>query len=229
MPACQFSNGLAATSMATTGVDEPPDGTSIRTWGAAPWPSSRVSVSASLEPDLDHDGFGDETQDKCLGTAGPENGCPPGSGGGGGVTPGSNPVVLAKVGSERLAPTSFPAAPSGPSALSAARKYGTKVTYTLNQAASTRFTVAQLLSGRKDSRGRCVAPTRRNRTARKCTRAVTLRGSFTRSGKAGTNTFRFTGRIGGKRLKPSSYKLVATPKANGLIGKPVSASFRIIR
>jgi hypothetical protein len=33
-------------------------------------------VSALLEPDADHDGFGDESQDKCVGTAGPYNGCP---------------------------------------------------------------------------------------------------------------------------------------------------------
>jgi hypothetical protein len=33
-------------------------------------------VSATLEPDADQDGFGDETQDKCVGTAGSANGCP---------------------------------------------------------------------------------------------------------------------------------------------------------
>jgi hypothetical protein len=33
-------------------------------------------VSAQLEPDADHDVFGDETQDKCVGTAGTANGCP---------------------------------------------------------------------------------------------------------------------------------------------------------
>jgi hypothetical protein len=33
-------------------------------------------VSAQLEPDEDRDAFGDETQDKCLGTAGTANGCP---------------------------------------------------------------------------------------------------------------------------------------------------------
>jgi hypothetical protein len=33
-------------------------------------------VSAQLEPDADNDSFGDETQDKCIGTAGTANGCP---------------------------------------------------------------------------------------------------------------------------------------------------------
>jgi len=35
-----------------------------------------LDVSATLEPDADNDGFGDETQDKCIGTAGTANGCP---------------------------------------------------------------------------------------------------------------------------------------------------------
>lgn len=35
-----------------------------------------VNISAQLEPDADDDGFGDESQDKCVGTAGPFNGCP---------------------------------------------------------------------------------------------------------------------------------------------------------
>jgi hypothetical protein len=36
----------------------------------------QINFSARLEPDADHDSFGDETQDKCVGTAGPFNGCP---------------------------------------------------------------------------------------------------------------------------------------------------------
>ena len=41
-----------------------------------PVPLFQLSVSAALEPDSDSDGFGDETQDKCVGTAGAANGCP---------------------------------------------------------------------------------------------------------------------------------------------------------
>jgi hypothetical protein len=35
-----------------------------------------VDISATLEPDVDKDGFGDESQDQCLGQAGTNNGCP---------------------------------------------------------------------------------------------------------------------------------------------------------
>jgi hypothetical protein len=34
-------------------------------------------VNAVVEPDADHDGFGDETQDRCPGVAGPQDGCLP--------------------------------------------------------------------------------------------------------------------------------------------------------
>jgi hypothetical protein len=36
---------------------------------------SRVNISARLEPDNDHDGFGDETQDKCATDAGTQGAC----------------------------------------------------------------------------------------------------------------------------------------------------------
>ena len=35
-----------------------------------------VDLSAQLEPDADRDVYGDETQDKCIGTSGTSNGCP---------------------------------------------------------------------------------------------------------------------------------------------------------
>jgi hypothetical protein len=92
-----------------------------------------------------------------------------------------------------------------------------------------RFTVVQPEPGRKARGGRCVKPTRANRKARKCTRLVTLTGSFTRGGKAGANSFRFTGRLAGHRLKPGKYQLVATPSAGGRTGRAASASFRIIK
>ena len=37
---------------------------------------SKLDIAAVLEQDSDTDGFGDETQDKCVGTAGTFNGCP---------------------------------------------------------------------------------------------------------------------------------------------------------
>jgi hypothetical protein len=158
------------------------------------------------------------------GAAGPFN-LHVGGGGGGGSGGG---VAVAAVSRETLSPRAFPAAPSGPSALAAKRRYGTKVGYTLNEAASVRFTVVQPQTGRKAKGGRCVKPTRANRKARRCTRLVALRGSFTRAGSAGANSFRFTGRLAGHKLKPGKYRLVATPSAGAKTGRAASASFQII-
>lgn len=36
----------------------------------------QLDVAANVEPDADSDGFGDETQDRCLGVPGPTGGCP---------------------------------------------------------------------------------------------------------------------------------------------------------
>jgi hypothetical protein len=150
-----------------------------------------------------------------------------GAGAPGGGSGGSGGAVLAAVDAETLSPRAFSAYPRGPSALAAKRRrYGTQVRYTLNEAAVVRFTVVQPEPGRS-SHGRCAKPTKANRRARGCTRTVTLRGSFTRSGVAGVNSFRFTGRLQGRRLKRGKYELVATPSAGGKTGRAKSAPFQI--
>lgn len=137
-------------------------------------------------------------------------------------------ATVAAVRGEALSPRAFRSAPSGPSALASKRGYGTRVTYTLNEAANVRFTVVQPRAGRKGSGGRCVRRTKANHAARKCTRLVPVRGSFVRAGASGANSFRFTGRLAGRKLKPGSYRLVATPTASGKSGRAAQASFRII-
>jgi hypothetical protein len=102
------------------------------------------------------------------------------------------------------------------------------VSYTLNQPASVRFVVTRLLMGQRAAGGRCVAPSPSNRRASKCMRLVTVRAAFTRSGALGANRFRFTGRIGGHRLSPGAYRLVAVPGAGPTRGSPIAISFRII-
>ena len=72
-----------------------------------------------------------------------------------------------------------------------------------------KFTVTQKLHGRKKGK-RCVAPTKKLRHAKRCTRTITL-GGFTRSAGAGANRVPFNGRVNGRTLNPSSYKLGAAP------------------
>jgi hypothetical protein len=130
--------------------------------------------------------------------------------------------------------TTFAAESSGPSATDARKKAprGTKVTFKLNAAASVRFTVTRRAKGRKVKRGKkrvCAKPTRKNRKRKRCTRVVTLKGSFSRNGIAGTNSFHFTGRLRGRKLKPGRYRLVATPAVGGVKGQTTSSGFRVVR
>jgi hypothetical protein len=62
-----------------------------------------------------------------------------------------------------------------------------------------------------------------------CARLVKVRGSFTRLGGAGANSFRFTGRLAGRTLRPAKYRLIATPSVGGQAGRAARASFRVIK
>ena len=142
--------------------------------------------------------------------------------------------VGAVVGKESISPSAFPANSGGPSALAAKRhkrRYGAQVTYTLNVAAGVRFTVQLRSDGRRVKHAKmttCARPTKHNRGKRKCIRYVTLTGSFTQAGLTGTNKFRFSGRLNGKRLSPGNYRLIATPIATTATSRAATANFRII-
>jgi hypothetical protein len=148
-----------------------------------------------------------------------------------GPTVGPSPgavAELAGVSSEALSPAALRAAPSGPSAVTAIGRYGAVVTYTLTTASDVRFTIAKAEPGRTSS-ARCVRPTKANQSAPRCPRLVALPGSFTRAGSSGVNRFRFTGRLAGHELAIGSYRLIATPTADGKIGLAATAPFRVIK
>jgi uncharacterized delta-60 repeat protein len=126
----------------------------------------------------------------------------------------------------RITPLVFRAAAKGPSALPAARRGGTLVTFALDRAASVRFAVERAGSGRRVG-GRCTKPTRTNRAKRPCTRYTRLARGFTRRGAAGANRFRLTGRLGARRLTRGRYRLIATPTADRQRGERQRARFRI--
>ena len=123
----------------------------------------------------------------------------------------------------------FRAAASGGSVGTARAKVGAKVTYTLSEAATVRFTVERRAAGRKVGR-RCAKPTKRNRKRKKCTRFTTLKGSFTHDGKQAANSFKFTGRLSNRKLKPGRYRLVAVATdAAGNKSAARRSNFRIVR
>ncbi len=110
-----------------------------------------------------------------------------------------------------LAPTSFAAARTGSSTRSAPRRgSGTRVRFRLDRAATVRFSVQRVTAGRR-------------------TRYVAVRGAFSKAARAAVNGLTFTGRVGGRTLKPGRYRLVATPTAAGVVGNTVTRNFRIRR
>jgi hypothetical protein len=141
---------------------------------------------------------------------------------------------LAAVSSLAFSHKVFAAQGSGPPATNARKKAprGTKVSFKLNEAGTVRFTITQRVKGRQVKHGKrtvCAKPKHNNGKRKRCTRVVTLKGSFSRIGVAGKNSFHFTGRLNGTKLKPGRYRLVATPTAGGKTGKPTSSGFRIVR
>jgi hypothetical protein len=210
----------------------------------------QAPLSATVEPDADDDDFGDETQDRCPGVKGTEDGCvpTPPTGGGSTTTPDPAPtggsdqpvvtgpitpvlpaapapdVVAPTVSSYVMSPTSFVAANSGAPVV-AAKKVGTTVVYKLSEKATATFAVTQKLTGVKKGKT-CVAG-KPGHGKKKCTRTVTL-GSFSRSGESGLNSFKFMGRFK-KALRKGSYALVATATdAAGNTSKRSSRSFKIV-
>ncbi len=145
------------------------------------------------------------------------------------------PAAAPKLTGLKLSPASFRAAKRG-GAVSAARKrkavaVGTRITYTLDRAATTTFTVTRKRPGvRKGTR--CVAAPRKRVVAKKpkrCTRTQTL-GAFAKASAAGAGSLRFTGRIKSRALAPGKYVITAVAKASDLkVGRGVAKAFTIVR
>jgi DNA-binding beta-propeller fold protein YncE len=98
-----------------------------------------------------------------------------------------------------------------------------KVSYTLSSPATVTFTLKLKTSGRKVN-GVCVKPTRENRTDERCTRFLHVPGAITMAGIQGANTSTFNGKIGGKKLGPGTYELIATPAGGGA---PQTVTFQL--
>jgi hypothetical protein len=98
-----------------------------------------------------------------------------------------------------------------------------KISYTLSRADTVTFTLERKAPGRKVN-GKCVKPTHKNRHKAKCTRLIGVRGKLVKTGKAGANSFRFNGKIGGHKLAPGIYQLTAKPTG----GNSQTVTFTIV-
>ena len=149
------------------------------------------------------------------------------------VSPFQTEVAHAVIRSLKVSPFAFEAARSGPAIVRLSRKRtlrpGAIVSYRDNMAAAAEFTVFVLRSGVLGAAHRCVAHPggrRAHSRLRPCIRAL-YAGHFTRHDRAGTNKFRFSGRIGHVRLRPGSYRLRAVPVFSGVPGTAAVAGFHI--
>jgi hypothetical protein len=127
----------------------------------------------------------------------------------------------------KLSPTTFMAFSSGPSIV-AAKARGTLISYTDNQSATTVFKVQRAVGTGVISHGKCVKASSAH-TGRKCIRFRKV-GRFKHHDSAGLNRFRFTGRVGGKKLRPGRYRLISRPvNAAGKAGSSHTNFFTIVR
>ena len=84
---------------------------------------------------------------------------------------------------------------------------GTLVSYRSSATGNTRFIVRHLVRGHW----------------------VTVKGHFWHRDARGQNQFHFTGHIGGAKLRPGAYKLVAQPRTgHKAAGKALSVRFKIV-
>ena len=156
---------------------------------------------------------------------------PPGTTPPGTTPPGTTPPgtgTAPSVSALRLSRSAFRAARSGSSTSTQMIAGLPRVSYSLDAAARVRFGVERATIGRRVG-GRCVRLSGANRRRSRCTRFVTLSGTFTRNRAAGDDSFTFTGRLAGRALSPGSYRLVVTPITDGRSGLTRRATFRITR
>ena len=144
----------------------------------------------------------------------------------------SNPILGAPdlsgpvVGRVGVKPTTFAARSRGGS-VAARAKLGTKISYRLSEAAAVSFGIEARKAGRRVGK-KCRKPTKRNRSRRKCD--LRLKGSFRHNGKAGKNSFTFTGRLRSRKLKSGRYNLVATATDSaGNKSRIKRARFRVVK
>jgi Tol biopolymer transport system component len=109
-----------------------------------------------------------------------------------------------------------------------ARAIALGVSYRLSIPARVTVTIYRELAGRVSS-ARCVPATRTTKTGRRCVRLISVGGRLIRASAAGANRFTFNGVIGGRRIRPGSYRVIATPSVNGTAGNAQTSNFQILR
>ncbi len=202
------------------------DGSTIGEPGTAR--SWEVAYDADIEPDADHDSYGDVTQDSCTSAATVHEGpCPAaatGSSSSGASSAGASsqetdapPAIT----SFKAVPARFRVKPGGAVVSKKLAPAGTKLKLTLSKAATVAFSIEKAAcTSAKDSK--------------LCPSTFRTLHTFKRNLAQGASTVPYSGRYrkGGKirALAPASFRVTAVPTdATGLIGPPTRTSFTIAR
>jgi 6-phosphogluconolactonase (cycloisomerase 2 family) len=106
-------------------------------------------------------------------------------------------------------------------------KKSSKIKFKLTEKATVTFWVEKPASGRLVGTS-CKKQTTKNKKFKKCTRWLHASKSFKKSAKSGSNTIKFTGKVGSKTVANGSYRLAATAVDKAKGKSPLAtAKFRI--
>jgi hypothetical protein len=104
---------------------------------------------------------------------------------------------------------------------------GTTFSFSLSEPGSVQLAFTRALSGRRSGR-RCLAPTRRNGRARRCTRNLAA-GQLRLSGHAGSNRIAFYGKLSAhRRLSLGSYTVTISVSAFGRTSRRQTLRFTVV-
>lgn len=170
-----------------------------------PW---QFAYDATIEPDRDGDGYGDESQDRCPSDRTTAGACRP-------AAPAPDTIAPAFVGRPKIAPRRMRGTRS------------TRLTAVLTERATLTLQAHRMKPGRVRG-GRCVTRSAPSR-GRRCRRAVSA-GRLTHPARAGANVFVLRPRIAGRRLRSGLYRItLRAVDAAGNAARPVRLSLRVVR
>jgi len=181
--------------------------------------------NAVVEPDADHDGFGDESQDLCPTTAGPVDGCTEPS------PPALPPASASPASLQSPAPATDRTPPQflGDVGVHPRRLLpggGAVFAFGLSEPARVTISLERVLPGRRVG-GSCRKETLGNAKLPRCRRFVAA-GVLSDQAGGGNNRVPWAGRIHGHPLRPGIYRAVfAAVDAAGNVGGPVNTSFTV--
>ncbi len=200
---------LHASGASETEFHDAPDGTVISEPGTAR--SLEVAYDADIEPDADHDGYGDVTQDSCPGAAMVHDGqCPVID-----SPPNRATATAPKVTGLEVVPKKFRVKGKGNSA---------KLKLTLSREATVSFGIEakRTCGGKGKSKGKSA----------RCKPGFHMVQTMTQKLPAGQGAVPYSARLHGHGgevpLQPGAYRVTAVPTAGGVTGKAGQATFTVL-